>query len=274
MRFGLDVLHRGAQFALQIAQMLDVGGDADGLHVGQHRRQRQLQFRQQPGRAALNQVGVERVGQVGHGHGAQGLGVGRRRVGLVLPAVERELPRRCGGGDLGGPQLAVQVAQGQIGQVERPLPGQGQVRRELGVAGDPGQRQPARPQGQQRALDVMRSLGHGFVGQPIGQGPFVVGGQVQQVDVAGLAVRRSQGHALEITGTAAPGAAKAQPDPGRAAGVRVQPQPDLLGPDAHRVHVEALLRLGLGRGERLEQPLAQHPELKVVEQLMHLVAVP
>ena len=38
--------------------------------------------------------------------------------------------------------------------------------------------------------------------------------------------------------------------------------------------VEAALDLGLGAGERGEQPVAQHAELQVVEERVHLVAVP
>ena len=37
-------------------------------------------------------------------------------------------------------QLAMQVAQREVGEVERPLTGQREVRRERGVAGDAGQR--------------------------------------------------------------------------------------------------------------------------------------
>jgi hypothetical protein len=40
------------------------------------------------------------------------------------------------------------------------------------------------------------------------------------------------------------------------------------------LHLEALLRLRLDRGQRGVQPLAQHPELQGVEDLVHLVAVP
>ena len=48
----------------------------------------------------------------------------------------------------------------------------------------------------------------------------------------------------------------------------------VAGLERAAAHVEALVDLGVGGGQRVEQPVAQHPELEVVEQPMDLVAVP
>ena len=39
-------------------------------------------------------------------------------------------------------------------------------------------------------------------------------------------------------------------------------------------HIEAVLNLRFGGGQRVKQPVAQHPELEIVEELMDLVAIP
>jgi hypothetical protein len=52
-------------------------------------------------------------------------------------------PRSVGLGLAVGAQLAAQVAQREVGEVEAALPGPGEVGREHGVAGEPGERSPA-----------------------------------------------------------------------------------------------------------------------------------
>ena len=49
---------------------------------------------------------------------------------------------------------------------------------------------------------------------------------------------------------------------------------ELPGLQRAAAHVEALVDLGVGRRQRIEQPVAQDPELEVVEQPVDLVAVP
>ena len=78
--------------------------------------------------------------------------ISRLRGVLLERPVERELARRCGL----GAQLAVQVAQRQVAEVERPLARQGEVRRERGVAGDAAERPAALAEREQRALHVVR----------------------------------------------------------------------------------------------------------------------
>ncbi len=53
------------------AQLLQVDGDACGLHAGQHALHRQLHLTQQRRRVDPRQLLVERVGQIGDGAGPQ-----------------------------------------------------------------------------------------------------------------------------------------------------------------------------------------------------------
>ena len=67
---------------------------------------------------------------------------------------------------------------------------------------------------------------------------------------------------------------KASPTRPPVPGVLGQPLLDVVDAEPGGRDVEALLGLGLGGLHRREEPLAQHPELQVVEQRVHLVAVP
>ena len=110
-------------------------------------------------------------------------------------------------------------------------------------------------------------------------------GQLLGVDERALAVGRRDGQADQRAGAAAPGAGHGQPGPQRAGRVLVQPAGQLVGPRGGHRYLEALLRrAGLARvlrrglpdpvGQGLDQPLAQHPELERVEQLVDGVPVP
>ena len=114
--------------------------------------QRQLDVAQQPGRRLGLELGVEPVGEVEDRAGADHVGLGRRR--LVL-AVEGQLAAAV----VLGPQLAAQVAQRQVGEVVAALVGHREVRRQRGVAGDPGQLPAARGEGEPRPLGVVQRLG-------------------------------------------------------------------------------------------------------------------
>jgi hypothetical protein len=184
LRRGLDLV---AQPGLQLDEVVDVGGDAGPLAVGQHRHQRQLEVAQQRGAAAPLEVGVQRDRQVGHRPGAD-REVGR--AGVLLLAVEAELAVVA---HLGA-QLAAQEAQAQVGQVEDALPRQRQVGGQRGVAGQPGDRPAAGVQRQQRSLGVVHRLVDRAVGQPVPQRRLVVGVHRVQVD-EGRVVRRRRGRA-------------------------------------------------------------------------------
>ena len=128
MRVLLDLLHPAAEFGLQRRQRVGVGRDADRLHVGEDEGQRQFQLGEQPGRAALLQLGVEGVGEIVDGGGPQRLDLGQSVVRLVQAAVKGELPGLL---DVAA-QLAVQVAQREVGEVEGALVRTQQVGRRAG----------------------------------------------------------------------------------------------------------------------------------------------
>ena len=79
-------------------------------------------------RAAGSSSASNAVGQIVDRSGLQRLDLGERVVRFVQPAVEGELPGLL---DVAA-QLAVQVAQRQVGQVEGALVGTQQVRRRAG----------------------------------------------------------------------------------------------------------------------------------------------
>ena len=75
-------------------------------------------------------------------------------------------------------------------------------------------------------------------------------------------------------GGAAADAGEGEPDAAAVAGVLVEPGPHPARLDRAALHLDAALGLGLGALQRGEQALAQHPELQLVEQPVHRVAVP
>ena len=75
-------------------------------------------------------------------------------------------------------------------------------------------------------------------------------------------------------GAPAPRPSECQADAATVAGVLVEPLGDVVGAQPRDGDVEALVGLGGGGVDGGEQPLAQHPELQVVEEPVDLVAVP
>ena len=207
----------------------------------------------------------------------------RARTACVAADAGVRLLRAAVQGELAGVRLAVgaqvapQVAQDQVGEVEGALAGQRQVGRQRGVAGDPRDVPAAGVQRQQHALQVVHGLRHGRVGQPVDQRPLVHVGERLRVHVrrvVRLAGLDRQADAGDHPGAPAPRPAQAHADPAAGAGVLGQPGRHVVRAEHRAGHVEALVGLRLGRGQRGEQPLPQHPELQVVEELVHLVAVP
>ncbi|GGT54426.1 hypothetical protein GCM10010177_08460 [Actinomadura citrea] len=258
-------LDLAAQGRRQARQVVGVDGDARAFHGGQDADQRQLDLVQEAGGAALFEVLVEDVGEFGDGARADGEGFG----GLFLPgAVQGQLA-----GVLGfAAQLAVQVAQGEVGEVERALAGEREVGGERGVAGDALQPHAARGERQHRALGLVDRLGAGGVGEVGGEGALVVLDQLDRVEVDGGALRGRQRQRGDLAGAAAPGAGDGDADP--LGGVGVEPGAERAGFERLHLDVEALLGLGLGRRDRGVEPFAQDPELQRVEQGVDLVAVP
>ena len=131
----LDGLDPGAQLGLQGQQRVGVGGDADGLHVGEHVREGQLHRGEQGRGLAAAEFIVERVGEILDRGGPHGLDLGQSVVRLVQAAVQRQL-HRVAVDEVVAAQLAVQGAQREVGEVEGALVGLEQVGRQLGVIGD------------------------------------------------------------------------------------------------------------------------------------------
>ncbi len=266
----LDLLDAAAQLGLQGEQAVGVGRDADRLHVGEDEGQRKFQLGEQPRGAAGFEFGVEGVGEILDRSGVQRLDLGQSVVRLVEPTVQSEL---AGLLDVAA-QLAAQVAQRKVGEVERALVRTQQVGRELGVAGDPVDRPTVLPQRQHRPLDVVDGLRHRRVAEPRRQRLVVVGRDPLRIDVRGRAVGARQRDPGERAGAPAPLPAERDARALAVPRVLVQPAGDVVDVQPGEADVEALLGLRLGSGDGREQPLAQHAELEVVEELVHLLAVP
>ncbi len=261
--------HLRAVVLLEVEQMVGVGRDPGPFHPGEHRDQRELDVAQQRGGTAAGQVGVEGVGELQRRAGPHDVGGGRGR--LVRP-VDGQLP--CLGRLRA--QVASQVAQDEVGEVEGALAGQGQVGGERGVAGDAGEGEAAGGEREDRPLDVVDGLGPAVVGQPGGQRRVVVRGERDGVDPgtgAGTVGggERETGHAAGAPAPAAPDVhAEALP----VAGVRGQPAGHLPWCERLRGHLKARVGLGLDCAQRRVQPLPQHPELQGVEELVDGLPVP
>ena len=270
----LGVAHPRREARLLRGQQLRVDRDADRLQVGQDALQRQLDLRQQARAAGLLQRHVQRVGQLGDRPGAHDLRLRDLRRVALLTVQKRQLALL---GLLLHPQLPLEVAQHQVVERERALARAHQVRGELGVRGEPGQRPAVVPDRVQRPLHVVGELGHLLVGQPCHQRPLVALVQRGDVDVRARAVHERDRHRAQLDRLARRAGrrvAERQADP--RAGGRVLGQPGGQLPRLERAaaDLEAVLGLRLGRGQLGEQPVAQHPELQLVEQPVHGVAVP
>ncbi len=119
----------------------------------------------------------------------------------------------------------------------------------------------------------MQCLGCADVRQPRRQRGLVVGMQRCGVDVAAVTVGRDDGQRSGIGVKGQVGADHREPEPAALA-VLGQPGGQLARLERAAPHVEALVDLGIGRRQRVEQPVPQHPELQVVEEPMNVVAVP
>ncbi len=175
---------------------------------------------------------------------------------------------------LDGGQVAMQEPRGQVDQVERALPRQHDVGRQSGVPGEPGQRPPAGGEGEHRTVGVVQDLAHRPVGEPLRQGGVVLRGQrVAGVDDQRVAQVGGQPERAHPSGPAAPDAAHGD---GHRRARRRQPGRDLAGrrpPDRRRrrrrLTCQRVRRRG-GIRQRLEEPVAQDPELQGVEDLVDL----
>ena len=109
-------LHLAGEVGLEVGQVVGIDGDADVLEVGQHAHQRQLDVAQQRGLPLRLELGVQHVREGHHRSGTHAQHLDGRGL---LRAVEGELA----GALVVGPQLALEEAQRQVGEVERALAG-------------------------------------------------------------------------------------------------------------------------------------------------------
>ncbi len=220
---------------------------------------------------------VERGGQLEGRAGAQHQ-AGR---GLLLPrAVQRELPGTAGL----VAQLLFQVPDGQVAEVERALPGQGQVGGERGVAAEAGQLPAAGGNRVHGALGVVQGFGERWVGEPGGERAVVGGRELGGVEVGAVAIGSGDREAGHVARAAPPGSGESHPGPFGSIvffDVSLEPLLDLVGAEHRRLDLEAGGGDGRGglaaadaAGQRGVQALAQHAELERVEQLVDLLAVP
>ncbi len=229
------------------------------LHLGQQRR----------GVDAV-QFDVQRVGEVHHRAGPQHRGLHRLLVDALAVIQQRKLLllRRF------RTQLAAQVAQRQVVEGEAALTGPDQIGRQRGVGADAVER-PAPPG---EVVDRQLGLVQGFrllgVGQPVGQRRVVLGCQRCGVDVAAVAVGGGDRQRCRVAAVGQMRPDHCQTCPTTVGDVVGQPLRDRAGLQRFPTHVEALVDLRLDSGQRVEQPVAQHPEFQLVEQLVDLVAVP
>ena len=263
-------LHATGELGLQRLEVVDVDRDAGLLHQREQVDQRQLDLGEQAAAAPLLDLVVERVGEVDDRPRVQHRGVGGVGGHGVVEGVEGQLPV-VGRALL---ELALEVAQRQVGQVVGPLVGSGEVGRQGGVADQPPQRPPARRQRQHRALRVVQHLGARGVGEPRHQRRVVLGRDLAGVDPGAGAVGRREGQGPDLAGARAPPSLDGH---ARAALARVRGQPvghlALAEADAGELEARLVDRLALDV-PRLQQSLAQHPELQGVEQGVHELAVP
>ena len=265
----LGLAHLRGEVGLELGQGRLVDGDAGALHPREDVDERQLEVAQQLGAAGLLEPLGEHRRQLEHGarphHGVAGRG--------VVVGREVEHPLRARG--LLGLELAAQVAHHEVLEVVGALVGAHEVGGERGVAGDPGQLEPARRQGLELFLGVVQHLGRRRVGEPPGQDVLLVGGQRREVEVGGGAVGAGQGDGTGIPVAAAVAADDHQAVRHRAPdGAVAEAHREVVGGEDVALEVEAALDLVLLDVEGREEPLAQHPELQAVEDPVHLLAVP
>ena len=236
--------------------------------IAEHRHHRQFHVGQQRLLAERVQVLLERVRQVDDRPGLDhvpGVGVAGRCCSSSLRD-QREL--LLGVDAVLGIQGAVQVTLHQVVQVEGGLTGPGQVGGQRGVAGDAVDRPAAGGQRIDRGLEVVTDLGRGRVGEPGRPAPPRRPGRRRprrpppprrrRPRTRGCARRHRPGAQVPRTTS-----------PTRPVRVLVQPGPDGARGEPRAGHLEALGAGLVLLHEGLQQALAQHPELQVVEDPVH-----
>ena len=175
------------ELALQLGQLVEVDGDARGLHLGEHPLHRQLHVAQQRRRVDAGQLLVERVGEVHHRAGAQDHGLHRLLVDALAVVEQRKLLLLR----VIRAQLALQVAQRQVVEREAALARAAPGRRPARCRSvTPAQRPAAACEVVHRQLGLVQRLGLVGVGQPRRQRRLVVGVQRRRCRCSGRRRRR------------------------------------------------------------------------------------
>ena len=245
--------------------MAGVDGDAVGLHAQQDVDEWQLHVTQQRQRGLRLQLVVEDAPQLERRMGAL-----HRDLGAAV-VVERQLARVV----VGGHQLAVEIPDGQVGEVVGTLVGLDQVGGEGRVGRDTGQRPSLGGERVSLALGVVQHLGTVGVGQPGGHGLVVVGVELIDGDPRRRTGRGGQGEVLG-PGIDRPGDADDLQAHRNVDSVLGQPR----GHTTRRDVRDSQVGRSVGRGrlvaaaEVVEQPLSKGRELQGVEDLVDGVAVP
>ena len=256
--------------ALQLGQLLQVDGDAGGLHIGQHVLHRQLHVTEQCGGVDAFQLGVQRIGQIRHGPRTQDRRLDRLLVHPVHVIEKRKLLLlRCIRA-----QFAAQVTQRKVVQGEAALPRPHQIGRQRRVGGDAVECPAAAREVVDSQLGFVQRFGFRRIGEPVRQRLVVGRSQRLGIDVTAFAVGRgdSQRGGVPVVGQV--GTHDGEPGPPPVAGVRGQPWPDSAGFQRTAAHVETLVDLRLDGHQGVEQAVPQYPELEIVEEAVDLVAVP
>ena len=173
-----------------------------------------------------------------------------------------------------GTQLAFEIAHRKIVESEAALSGADKVGGQRDIGGHSGQ--PPAPAGEvvHRSLGLMQRFRLVLVGQPGTQCRFIIGRQGGGVDIGAVAVGGRDGHCGGVAVISRVRSHHRETRTCCAAGVFSQPGGHRPRFQRAASHIEAVLNFGFGGGQRVEQPVAQHPELEVVEELMDLVAIP
>ena len=253
--------------------MVEVDRHAHLLHAREQVDERQLHLGQQPRATVLVDGAVERLGEVEHRPRLEH----RRLLGAARGVVVLEEQLPLAGIGRTRAQLALEVAQREVGEVVGALVGTHEVGRQCGVADQPAQRPAPRGEREDRTLRVVEHLRALGVAEPARQRGVVVGGDLARVDPGRGAVGGGERERPHLTGAGTPRALDGHPGAGVAGRVGGQPGGDRTRGEPLAGEVEAALvdRLGTLAVGDLEQPGAQvTTELELVEQLEAGRAVP
>lgn len=246
------LLHGARELLLHALQPAPVRGDTGPLHPGQQLAGRQLHIAQQPVRADLRQLRLERRPEVEDRTGLSHQGV---RLGLLVRA-ECELAVA----GRGGGEITSQVFEGQRVQCEGAAAGLDQVGGQGGVHGDAVDAPAVLAEDPHQALGVVHHLGAGGIGAPGGEGPLVRLVELGRVEPGGRAVGGGQRHLGDAAAAQRPHVDRGHAQ--RPGAVFGQPPSEFAGVDDRAVHLDTGRRSGLlggvGRaGVDGVQPVAQ-----------------